>query len=189
MGTAWNPSTCPPVVALTNNNLTATSSVGYGWSGVYATTSKTSGKKYFEVYVNSGNPCIGIVQNGFPITENVGYYNYTNYRGYEGFTGKKGPEDSAYGSSFAAGITIGVAVNLDDNTLRFYRQNVSQGDSHTNLSLIKPVFPAIIGRSTTEIQITANFGATAFTYTPPAGYSAWDAAASVSKHQAMTGGT
>lgn len=74
---------------------------------------------------------------------------------------------SSYGASWTTGDTIGVALDMDNGTLTFYKNNSSQGQAFSGIS--GPVVPELSATGG-DIGGNINFGQRAFTYTPPSGY-------------------
>jgi len=104
--------------------------------------------------------------SNFVGTDANGYGYYSDGSKYNG-AGAVG-----YGSSWASVTTIGVAVDLDAGTLTFYKAGVSQGQAFSGLS---GTFFAMLSTDGTANSGTINTGATPFAFSPPPGYSAWDA--------------
>ena len=67
---------------------------------------------------------------------------------------------------------IGIALDLDGGNLEFYKNNVSQGIAATGITGTWYAYTAGLWVTTSTTSITANFGSSALTYTPPAGYNA-----------------
>ncbi|WP_107951040.1 SPRY domain-containing protein [Lysinibacillus parviboronicapiens] len=161
-------------VVLSNGNLTAL--VPNVNNTVRATKGQVSGKWYWEVTVNSMSTTpamtIGIVNKSASLTANI--FTSQNARFY--YTdGRKMPESVAYGASYTVGDIIGIALNLDDGTLEFYKNGVSQGISHTDIKTMGEIFPAVSnGGSAYPTTYTANFGATPFKHGIPNGYKPLD---------------
>lgn len=162
---------------LTNGNLTDTVAVV---SNIRATHGKTTGKWYWEVKIDSGNVAIviGIANKLYPITGTLTTGttgDALNYRAYYGLATKY-PENIAYGTIFVVGDVVGVALDLDNGKLEFYRNGVSQGVSHTNLLGMGEVFPLFRSNNTASRTFTVNFGVTSFAYTIPSGFQpyAWE---------------
>tara|TARA_Y100000004_G_scaffold197424_1_gene272195 strand:- start:16963 stop:19284 length:2322 start_codon:yes stop_codon:yes gene_type:complete len=145
---------------------------------VNGTISVTSGKWYWEVtkkptqvsqlygiwQTDTSTP--GVTPGGSTFTGNTtnswGYYDSNGYL-YNNGSG------SAYGATFAANDVIGVALNLDDGELEFYKNGVSQGVAVTGLSgRFVPSFT--VGTASTHSGSEINFGQKAFVHTAPAGY-------------------
>jgi len=160
----WNPNDKSSGVTLSNNNLTATI-VNHTNSYLRATEGKTSGKWYWEVKIDSINESAALmigIGNLIAVQ-----YNTLNSRTYYQLNGNKFPENIAYGSNFASvGKIVSVLLDIDNGTLEFYVNGVSQGISHTDiLSLSTPIFPYLCSGATTtssSVTSTVNFGATPF---------------------------
>jgi len=153
-------------LTLSGGDLITTGS-GTNWASVLSTVAKSSGKWYWEITMSAGTFAeIGInagtaelnTYNGFGAT---GY----SYRANNGNKNNNNTE-TAYGASFTTGDVIGVALDLDGNTVTFYKNNTSQGTAYTGLT---GTYYATVSTYDT-FSATANFGASAFVYTPPAGY-------------------
>ena len=161
----WNPLDEGSNIALYGGNLEV--SVSSGWSGVRGTISKSTGKWYFEVYCNyastGGDVMIGIstsfanLNTWGSTTSSWTYYSMGDIYGY-----------GSYGATYVTGDTIGVAIDFDADTITFYKNNTSQGTVSITASQVW--FPSVFVYPPADI--TANFGATAFTYSPPSGYNA-----------------
>ena len=93
----------------------------------------TSGKWYWEAYlqaVNTVGPILGVSSYDTQATQffvdgnivGLGYYGASGV-----LYGNQDTSGSSYGATYAAGDIIGVAVNLDDNQVSFYKNNASQG--------------------------------------------------------------
>lgn len=164
-----------------------------GWvsteTGAQTGQFKTSGKWYFEVYINSVyapnlSPQIGVSGPAF----DLGYPGVYAGGGGVGWTivqdGRKRSNNSiaAYGSAFTAGDVVGVAVDLTGGAgagkIWFAINNVWQasGDpaagtnaAYTNLyAMVSPSMAAPNSAATLRISSSS------FTYSPPTGFSAWD---------------
>ncbi len=77
---------------------------------------------------------------------------------------------SSFGVSYATGDTIGMAYSSSGNTLKIYKNNTLLG-TVTGIGA-GTWYPAWGNYSGQNGTVTANFGATAMTYSPPAGYNA-----------------
>ena len=123
----------------------------------------TSGKWYWEgllVANSSGAKAIlGVSSYDSAATQffvdgsvvSLGYYQETGY-----LYGNQDTSGSSYGATYAAGDIIGVAVNLDDDEVTFYKNNSSQGaDSFDAAGLF-----AIFGDYSNSVGCTwaVNFG-------------------------------
>jgi hypothetical protein len=131
----------------------------------------TSGKFYWEsTIVSGGNNLMFGLYNPTQNTEAASAYTHTGGAIFYFGNGNKyiNGVASAYGATFTTGNTIGVAVNLDANTITFYKNNVSQGAISFAANMIGiPLSPAFLGISSSAV---VNFGQRPFAYTPPTGY-------------------
>jgi len=182
----WNASDHSGGVLLSNGDLTATINDNglSSASNVRATISKSSGKWYWEVLVSSiGISTLRASTGVANATENLyGVLGSTvNSWGHEpSFSGDIcnalnsiaviNNVYSCFGSNYASASILGYALDMGAGTLTMYINGVSQGVIFTGLT--GSIFPAIgnRGNGATTITMTANFGATAFTYTVPSGY-------------------
>ena len=116
--------------ALAEGNLKVTTASGtYGYHGTTFAI-PASGKWYAEVLIltlNSTNATVG-VSPASEITE-TWFYNAdgVTYYGSNGYKYIAAQTASSYGASFGAGDLIGIAVNVDDSEVTFYKNNSSQG--------------------------------------------------------------
>src|SRR5690606_11562275 len=120
MAITWDPINKGVDVVLSNNNLTAY--VPHYNTTVRATEGKTKGKWYWEINVEATiSAMIGVINELASVTsqnwssQNARYF-YTS--------GKKYPEAVDYGTPFVSGDIIGVAANVDNGTLEFYKNGV-----------------------------------------------------------------
>jgi hypothetical protein len=135
-----------------------------------STIAISSGKWYWEVTASAtAEDMIGITKADVVTTgyfgsqaTSYGYYK-TNGNKYNSATG------TAYGASYASGDIIGVALDLDNGTLTYYKNGVSQGTAFTGLS---GTFFAGVSTAGTGGTQTINFGQRAFAYTAPSGFKA-----------------
>jgi len=162
-----NPLASNSVSTLSNANLDVTSStVNYNERATIELPS--SGKWYFESYLHTVDSVMGVMKSS--IANNV----------YMGFTtdawifvavngNKANGSQVSYDSSSVVGQTIGIAMNMDNGELTFYRNGVSLGVAFTIADTSNLVFG--IGQSTNASRtVNANFGQRPFKYTPPTGY-------------------
>jgi hypothetical protein len=158
-------------VTLTNGNLTTSSS---GGQGVRATgTGKSSGKWFWEVKFEAynGGPVIGVaskaVDHSYPWDDpnNFMFWYYAS-----GTYITKGNVRGSYSTTAGTiGDVVGVALDLDNRTLEFYRNGVAQG----KLSLVADTYyPYIADPASGTMRATFNFGQSAFKYAVPAGFNA-----------------
>ena len=167
----WNPSDKAANVTLSGGNLTM-AVAGATYDSVRSTISKNSGKHYWEYLWNSGtNAAFGVADatlvlaGNWPGDDTHGWSVFS-LNGFN-YTGNSAVSD-AFGGAFSPVKTIGVALDLDSGSVRFYLNNVAATNA---LSITgSPTVFACVGSYNSANNITANFGATAFTYTPPGGY-------------------
>jgi hypothetical protein len=157
-----------------NGNLEG-AATGGDWSGMQGTLSVSTGKWYWEVtHTSADNIFIGIART----TMNFATINPQNVSGsivYFATDGNKRVDgtNSAYGASFTVGDVIGVALDLDANTVTFYKNNASQGAislASTTLSGI-PIVP-LNAVAVSPTKAICNFGQRPFAYTAPSGFKA-----------------
>ena len=163
----------PSSSTLSNGNLQiSTSSSGYG--KVNGTIGVSSGKFYWEIYIDS-KPRDVIVGIETPEVSSINTYTGNSagsigwYHGgsiYEngGFTSYNG------GATYGAGDYIGVALDMDAGTLVFYKNGVSQGTAKTGLS--GTFLPSVCdGSSVTGGNVyILNFGQRAFEHAAPSNF-------------------
>ncbi|MDG0874549.1 SPRY domain-containing protein [Paenibacillus thiaminolyticus] len=155
-------------VILSNANLTA--KVPNYNNTVRATHGKSHGKWYWEITVSVYNwLLIGIVNRDAVLTSSN---SSTQNARYYWENGKKLPENVLYGENFVIGDVISVLLDLENGTLEFWKNGVSQWVSHTNIKTMGEIFPAVSApqSAVTESTVTANFGATPFKYKVPLGF-------------------
>jgi len=164
-----NPLSLGSTVTLSNGNLTMTE------VGTYATTVSsigvTSGKWYAEMTVgaNTFAGTCGVARLGYSPTSRLGFqantwaYNSDGGLYYNSTT-------LATVSSYTTGDVIGIALDVDNLTIAFYKNNTLQGTQYTaaNSGLTAGEFYFATG----HINSTSNwnFGQRPFSYTPPTGF-------------------
>ncbi len=165
----YNPLRIRGTNTLSNGNLQAAA----GSAGAYVTSTfgVSSGKWYWE-YTFTGTynfPIVGIMdttlyEDAYPsqLDRAVLYYS-SNGNKYIDSTG------SSYGASYAVSDKIGVALNLDDDEITFYKNNSTQGA----ISITNREYTPLAGEEgSVNGGIIANFGQSDFEYTPPTGFKA-----------------
>lgn len=164
-----NPSDKSANITLSWGNLIATNSTA-AWSSVRSTIAKSSGKRYREYTIGAGTDWfVGIgnssaTLSNYPWWDSNGYWYYYN-------DGSKWTANSysAYWASYTTGNIIGVALDMTAGTITMYKNNVSQWTMYTGLTGNLYAMVGMYG-NWASTSVTANFGATALTYTPPAGF-------------------
>lgn len=165
-----NPSDKAAGITLSGGNLVMAGCGCAGAEMVRGTSGKSSGKWYFEVTVTSlGSAQIGIALNtetvNGPVGGGAGGYSYL-----DGGDKYNNNTSAFYGAGYANTNVISVVVDMDAGTLVFWKNGASQGTAYTGLS--GTFFPAL-GSNWSASTLTVNFGASAFSYTPPAGHTGW----------------
>jgi hypothetical protein len=157
-------------VTLSNGNLQA-ACTSSSKDGVFGTIGVSSGKWYWEVQLTSSdsntNAAIGIATSvlspdaGSP--SSAGAYFYSSYNGNKWLNSA----DSSYGASYGTGDVIGVALDLDNDTLTFYKNGSTQGDATTSLPS-GTYFPYVGDNANNSAQtVVANWGQRSFSYSAP----------------------
>ena len=160
-------------VTLSNGNLQA-ACTSSSKDGVFGTIGVSSGKYYWEVELTSAdgntNAAIGVALGtlspdaGSPTS--AGAYFYSSYNGNKWLSSA----DSSYGASYTTGDIIGVALDLDNTTLTFYKNGVSQGNATTSLPS-GTYFPYVGDNANNSAQtVVANWGQRAFSYSAPSNF-------------------
>jgi hypothetical protein len=92
---------------------------------------------------------------------------------YYGYTGDKWIDDTGttYGAAYTANDVIGVAVNMDDSEITFYKNGTSQGAiTSWRVTGNQYFFMVGDGGSAGSTEYELNFGQKAFLHSKPAGY-------------------
>lgn len=169
----WSQTDKNSVVPVSEGQLKAGPHNTAAWGLVRATKGLRRGKWFWEVTVgNAAQLMIGIANSsaalgppGYPGFDAYGF-GYYSVNGNEYSNG-----NSAYGNSYAAGDVIGVALDMDAGTIKFYKNGTVQNSGTAAATgLTGTYFPAI-GCYDAGYGM-ANFGAIPFAYSVPDGYSA-----------------
>lgn len=154
-----------------NGNLTAACLAG-AWAAIPSVRQKNSGKWYFEVTCeDAGGFFIGLAIQGTMLPAYAYYNDGTKVDIAESYT--------AFGAAYDSPNVIGVAVDLDARKIWFSKNGTWQASGNpaagTNQAYTMADYPGY--RPCVKLsfsQVTANFGASAFAYTPPDGFnSGW----------------
>lgn len=166
----WNPSDKNAAITLSGGNLVATTPATTV-SQVRATLGKSSGKWYWEVTgMDSGGSLFGIATSAASLSNWTGgqstswgyYYTGSVYNGGSIIAGPFG--------TLVSTDVMGFALDMSANTLAFYKNNVLQYTATIAAGTWYPALGQSGGAGSTAF--TANFGASALTYSPPAGFNA-----------------
>ncbi|RCX32088.1 SPRY domain-containing protein [Thioalbus denitrificans] len=181
----WDASAKGPNITLSGGDLTATKGGSSTYESVRATKGKLSGKWYWEVTVISGNTSpyivIGIGTASLPTAAAPGStatsYSYTEGGGYKYNNGST----TAYGATYATGDVIQVALDMTAGKIWWGKNGTWQasgdpaaGTGAAFTGLAGTQYPAVgLYRPPTDPSaVTANFGASAFSYSVPSGFNA-----------------
>ena len=176
-------------ITLSDGNLLASSSGSGDTFPVMATICPESSKWYAEfemveadntVYVGVGNSSetariAGATFTNVVVGRAAGYQNGVSYRSGTGDIWTGG-SSSAYGSTFTTNDIIGVALDADTGSVWFSKngtfQNSGNPEAGTGAAATGLTGPFCFSMSIyTTDDVRANFGQSAFTYTPPTGFS------------------
>jgi len=155
----WNPADKHSTVTLSGSDLIATSTGG----SVRSTIGKSSGKWYWEVTMSTvAMP--GIANSSASLSSYFGSGGTDSYGWYSG-DGNLYFNSAPYIfiTTFTTGQVLGFALDMDAGTLAFYKANTL----YYTLTGLTGTQYAGTGYSGAT---TANFGASALTYTPPTGF-------------------
>ena len=148
-------------VANSNNNGTGTT--------MFA---PNSGKWYAEFRIENTNTNAGIASSLADFVSSPAYG--TNQYGvfYNTYSGNKvvNGTETSYGSGMNNGDILGVALDMDNRQVNFYKNNSDQGAISLPHASALYMFSFVSGTITTTIEGSINFGQQAFAYTPPTGY-------------------
>lgn len=188
MATTWNPADSAANVTLTNGNLTATSASSNVSKAIRSTTSRSTGKYYFELTIGGTNNFseIGLILAGTSLTTSLSLAN----PGFGNDQGGTAYVNGATGSGFTyvSGNVIGLAIDFD--LLKFWirkggvwQTNAGPWDPATNTGGFGPftagTYFVAFNAFGAGVSATANFGATGFANAAPTGFSAFGAAPAV----------
>lgn len=162
--------------SLTTDGLVVTDTLGSAtaWASIRSVASRSSGKYYFEVTPSSSAAIlIGVDDGTTPLTDFVGqdsggwgYYNTgATYHAGGGVSG-------VTGVTYTTNDTIGVAFDMDNRTIEWFKNGASLGKTANATLLAKPMYAmaTVKDKSSPQMGFTANFGASAFKYAPPTGF-------------------
>ena len=177
--TTWNPSDKSADITLSNGDLTA-KSTNSGHDCARTILSESSGKWYWEITADGSGSIgagvgLGIASSSLSLALGAGSNDYS-YRS----NGDKGNSNTwvAFGDTWEAGDIIGIAFDRDNGNVWFSKNGVWQagGDPANGtgeaFSGINDTMFGMFSLYYTDDQLTANFGASAFSYTTPTGFTA-----------------
>ena len=169
----WNHLRKGNLITLSDGNLQAASTSG-SKDGVFGTIGVSSGKYYWEVELTAtdGNTnaaigvALGTLSPDAASPTSAGAYFYSSYNGNKWLSSA----DSSYGASYTTGDVVGVALDLDNTTLTFYKNGTSQGNATTSLPS-GTYMPYVGDNANNGVQtVVGNWGQKPFKYAPPQGF-------------------
>jgi len=171
----WNPLRVNTTAALSSvGNLLATMNTN-NQAAIAGTIDVVSGKWYWEVLINQNAAFVGVTvstYNGYANITGIDgslHYYASNGNIYEGTGGAS--TNTAYGATSGDGDVIGVALNMDDRTIAFYKNGTLLAAAvslpHTGVGYT-PSFST--GTSGAVVTGMANFGQFPWRYDPPSGF-------------------
>lgn len=164
----WNPSDKASAINISNSNLTATGTSATTWSMVRSNIGKSSGKRYWEITMWSTptyqmiwtQDTNGNLDNWFPWGVNSGSW----YYGSVWWLYFNGTSNESYWATYTTWDVIGIALDMDNWSINFYKNWTAQWATST---LTWTQYAAFW---TLNSNCTANFWASAFSYSVPSGY-------------------
>ena len=143
-------------VALSEGNLKMTTSATN--VGGRATIGVSSGKWFWEVKIEDKGSNVAIIGIAQPTNWDLNYVgsSSTSYGYSSGAEKYNNTASSSYGASWTTNDIIGVALNMDDGEIAFYKNGSSQGTAYTGIPTTDFMLPAFSGQSGTDFL--ANFG-------------------------------
>jgi hypothetical protein len=152
-------------MTFTNGNLTFSS--GSAGNMTQGTIAVNSGKWYYELTFASANTFVGIRATRAIPTGDLTYRYYNNTGAIDTCAfNSASPSLVTTVASSTSGDVMGVAFDLDNNTISWYKNNTLL---YTLTGVVADTYaPATGGASTATASI--NFGQRPFVYTPPTGF-------------------
>jgi len=150
-------------------------------SGGYVDTAAISGKYYWEVLYSDRESSSNTLMVGVGSDTSAFLSSASNYFYYAGNGDKytNGTQQSYSGVTYTEGDIIGVALDLDGDTVTFYKNGVSQGQAFTGLNAVGGYYAMVTTGYNAESAIFY-FDSNDWTYSAPSGYSQWDDAINAS---------
>lgn len=158
-------------IALSNWNLTATIGTPL-WGSIRSNIGKSSGKWYWEYKITTvgGWPTIGIGNSVWALGNYVGVdtNSWSYYAPWKFITNWV---QTGTPASFTTWDVIWVAYDATVGQVTFYKNWVSQWVPYSGIT--GTMYPMVGMIWNVLVSVTANFWATPFSYTPPAGFNPW----------------
>ena len=169
-------------VTPSNGNLDASFGTVSGGGGIASSFVVRTGKWYWETTITAVSGAsihIGILDENIAPFAGSPFYEpgvtAESYAYQNNGTKYNNNTNTSYGASYTTNDVIGIALDLDNGTITFYKNNVSQGQAFSSLTGgFSPAYGD--GSSAGTHSISANFGQQGFTYTPPTDFKALNSA-------------
>lgn len=167
-------------ITILDGALTTSQLSSNDWMSVFGAWTLESGKWYFEADI------LSVASTGSMIGATAAVSKQLAANQYPAYTGCLGTAYQANGNiwlngsttasvaTYTAGDVIGVAIDMDNETISYYKNGVLQYGGLGITSEDQGYVPAI-GLYTVSNSMTLNFGQQAFSYSPPSGYKALSA--------------
>ena len=168
----WNPSEKSARYALTFGDLMATPDGTSNYQLVKSNVYVSSGKRYAEFVTSNWGSFgeIGIASGAASVNSYLG----NDANGYGWHVGNPGYRYHSGSTTFYSLAPVGCRVSMlfdaTNGILKFWLDGVDKGDIFSGIA---GSFAAALSQTNASGGVTANFGASAWTYTPPAGYTGW----------------
>ncbi len=164
-----NPISSYGTVTYANGNLD-TSSMGSG-ACARGTMAVSSGKWYWEVTINTSNTSmVGAIDVTASVSSQAGYSSNSASYLNNGTIKNNGSNVGTSYATFTTNDVIGIALDMDTPSIKFYKNNSLQATITTNIS--GSWIPQLIDWNTGGSGFSINFGQRAFAYTAPSGFKA-----------------
>lgn len=174
----WNPADKEASLTLSNGDLTVTQPGSNGWRSVRSTLSVSSGKYYWEITIDDaqgGDTLIGAGTSSFAITSYCGS-DADSYGWYGSGSKYNNGASSGYAPTYTTGDVVGVALDLDNGKIWWSKNGTWTGDPVAGTgeaySGLSGEFYAAVSPYNANKILTANFGASSFSYSVPDGFQA-----------------
>jgi hypothetical protein len=170
--TTWNPADKNANVTLSGGNLTATQTAASTDGAVRGTTSKSTGKWHFEVYVAAGatgRPSMGIANSSQSLSASNGADSAVIFQ--NGTPVIAGVSQPLVTAMTTPGY-MAIEVDLDNSDIYFQFNGGSRDGPYDISGISGPFFPFVCVFNTGNSGV-ANFGQSAFSVAVTSGYSAW----------------
>jgi hypothetical protein len=172
----WNPADKAAAVALSGGNLiaTITGQASMVRSTVGVSSASANNKPYWEVTINidaTADTSTGIAQASALLNNYSGQnaQSYGIFDGGGGYLFSGAVAGSGY-LSYTNGDVLGFALDMVAGTLAMTKNNVAMGSGISGLSALTLYATFSIGTNISLNSCTANFGASPFAGTVPAGF-------------------